>query len=159
MIYFTNEQTSIIYNNKNGCTVIRGAAGSGKTLVAVERTIFLATEYIYADSNDKILFTFYNKSLQSEVEKLFLQNEKYEKVKDKIIIKNIDAFISDFLRNNENFIKFLKEKKRIINTNDIVTSNYNNENKKKFRIKKILENNKKFSFKEEDIDFILEEIN
>lgn len=159
MIYFTNEQTSIIYNNKNGCTVIRGAAGSGKTLVAVERAIFLATEYIYADSNDKILFTFYNKSLQSEVEKLFLQNEKYEKVKDKIIIKNIDAFISDFLRNNENFIKFLKEKKRIINTNDIVTSNYNNENKKKFRIKKILENNKKFSFKEEDIDFILEEIN
>ena len=37
---------------------LMGGPGSGKTLVAVKRAIFLAKDYKYAEKDDKVLFLF-----------------------------------------------------------------------------------------------------
>ena len=55
-IILSNEQISVARYSENGVIRINGGPGSGKTLVAVKRAIFLAKEYKYAEKNDKILF-------------------------------------------------------------------------------------------------------
>ena len=68
-IILSNEQISVARYSENGVIRINGGPGSGKTLVAVKRAIFLAKEYKYAEKNDKILFLFYNKSLKNIIQK------------------------------------------------------------------------------------------
>ena len=91
-IILSNEQISVARYSENGVIRINGGPGSGKTLVAVKRAIFLAKEYKYAEKNDKILFLFYNKSLKNTIQKLFNSDKNYEEVKDKIEIESIDSF-------------------------------------------------------------------
>ena len=83
-IILSNEQISVARYPENGVIRVNGGPGSGKTLVAVKRAIFLAKEYKYAEKDDKILFLFYNKSLEGTIKKLFESDKDYEKVKDKI---------------------------------------------------------------------------
>ena len=91
-IILSNEQISVARYSENGVIRVNGGPGSGKTLVAVKRAIFLAKDYKYAEKNDKILFLFYNKSLEKTIKKLFEVDKDYEKVKDKIEIESIDSF-------------------------------------------------------------------
>ena len=88
-IILSNEQISVARYSENGVIRVNGGPGSGKTLVAVKRAIFLAKNYKYAEKGDKILFLFYNKSLEKTIKKLFEADKDYEKVKDKIEIENI----------------------------------------------------------------------
>ena len=60
-IILSNEQISVARYSENGVIRVNGGPGSGKTLVAVKRAIFLAKDYKYAEKEDKILFLFYNK--------------------------------------------------------------------------------------------------
>lgn len=158
-INLSNEQINIAYSKENGCTIIKGAAGSGKTLVGIERTIYLATNYPYASKDDKILFLYYNKSLEREIVSKFEDHPNYAKVKNKIKISNIDKYIVDFLKNNTNFINYLSEKK-MENLNGLfVSSNKINDNLKKVRIENILKEIDSKHFKIEDVPFLLDEIN
>ena len=50
-IILSNEQISVARYSENGVIRINGGPGSGKTLVAVKRAIFLAKEYKYAEKN------------------------------------------------------------------------------------------------------------
>ncbi len=92
-IILSNEQISVARYSENGVIRINGGPGSGKTLVAVKRAIFLAKEYKYAEKNDKILFLFYNKSLKNTIQKLFNSDKNYEEVKDKIEIEEIEKAV------------------------------------------------------------------
>ena len=85
-IILSSEQRTVARYNENGVIRVNGGPGSGKTLVAVKRAIFLAKDYKYAEKDDKILFLFYNKSLERTIRKLFESDKDYEKVKDKIEI-------------------------------------------------------------------------
>lgn len=83
-IILSNEQISVARYSENGVIRVNGGPGSGKTLVAVKRAIFLAKDYKYAEKEDKILFLFYNKSLKNTVQKLFNSDENYKEVKIKL---------------------------------------------------------------------------
>ena len=155
-IILSSEQRTVARYNENGVIRVNGGPGSGKTLVAVKRAIFLAKDYKYAEKDDKILFLFYNKSLERTIRKLFESDKDYEKVKDKIEIKSIDAFlVSDYINtNNQIFLEYLNKARN----NKIFIKSY--DKRRKERIEKILlakkEEFKKFSVK--DAEFILSEI-
>ena len=109
-IILSNEQISVARYSENGVIRINGGPGSGKTLVAVKRAIFLAKEYKYAEKNDKILFLFYNKSLKKTIKKLFESEKDYEEVKNKIEFESIDSFfVKEYINqhNQEFFYSFL----------------------------------------------------
>ena len=112
-IILSNEQISVARYSENGVIRVNGGPGSGKTLVAVKRAIFLAKDYKYAEKEDKILFLFYNKSLKNTIQKLFNSDENYKEVKDKIEIESIDSFfVKEYLNKlNEEFLTFLKSAK------------------------------------------------
>ena len=155
-IILSNEQISVARYPENGVIRVNGGPGSGKTLVAVKRAIFLAREYKYAEKDDKILFLFYNKSLERSIKKLFESDKDYEKVKDKIEIRSIDSFlVKEYINaNNQEFFAYIKKAN---NDKDFVTS-YDKERKE--RIEHILfakkDEFKKFSVK--DAEFVLSEI-
>ena len=69
-IILSNEQISVARYPENGVIRVNGGPGSGKTLVAVKRAIFLAKDYKYAEKDDKVLFLFYNKSLERTIKKI-----------------------------------------------------------------------------------------
>ena len=155
-IILSNEQISVARYPENGVIRVNGGPGSGKTLVAVKRAIFLAKDYKYAEKDDKILFLFYNKSLERTIKKLFESEKDYEKVKDKIEIRSIDSFfVKEYINaNNQEFFAYVKKAN---NDKDFVTS-YDKERKE--RIENILlakkEELKKFF--PEDAEFVLSEI-
>ena len=155
-IILSSEQRTVARYNENGVIRVNGGPGSGKTLVAVKRAIFLAKDYKYSEKNDKILFLFYNKSLERTIRKLFESDEDYEKVKDKIEIKSIDAFlVNDYINsNNKEFLEFVKRARN--NIKFVKTKNP----ERKERIKNILKT-RSIEFKNftvEDAEFILSEI-
>ncbi|WP_339006129.1 UvrD-helicase domain-containing protein [Fusobacterium animalis] len=155
-IILSNEQISVARYSENGVIRVNGGPGSGKTLVAVKRAIFLAKDYKYAEKEDKILFLFYNKSLKNTVQKLFNSDENYKEVKDKIEIESIDSFfVKEYLNKlNEEFLTFLKSAKN----NKAFKRSF--EEDRKERIESIL-NLRKDEFKRfspKDTEFVLSEI-
>ena len=157
-IILSNEQVSIATYQQNGVIRVNGGPGSGKTLVAVKRAIFLAKDkaYNYAEKDDRILFLYYNKSLEKTIKKLFESDKDYEKVKDKIEIRNIDnLLVKDYINsNNKEFLEFVKRARN--NIEFVKTTNP----ERKERIKNILKT-RSIEFKNftvEDADFILSEI-
>jgi len=155
-IILSSEQRTVARYNENGVIRVNGGPGSGKTLVAVKRAIILAKDYNYAEKDDKILFLFYNKSLERTIRKLFESDKDYEKVKDKIEIKSIDAFlVNDYINsNNKEFLEFVKRARN--NIKFVKTKNP----ERKERIKNILKT-RSIEFKNftvEDAEFILSEI-
>jgi len=155
-IILSNEQISVARYPENGVIRVNGGPGSGKTLVAVKRAIFLAKEYKYAEKDDKILFLFYNKSLKKTIKNLFEAEKDYENVKDKIEFESIDSFfVREYLnKNNHEFFEYLKK----ANNDKNFVRTFMKERKE--RIEKILiakkEELKKFS--PEDAEFVLSEI-
>ena len=100
-IILSNEQISVARYSENGVIRVNGGPGSGKTLVAVKRAIFLAKDYKYAEKEDKILFLFYNKSLKNTVQKLFDSDENYKEVKDKISKINDEVAEAIYFKNGD----------------------------------------------------------
>ena len=155
-IILSNEQLSVARYPENGVIRVNGGPGSGKTLVAVKRAIFLAKEYKYAEKDDKILFLFYNKSLKKTIQKLFESEKDFIAVKDKIEFESIDSFfVKKYINQyNQEFFEYLKKAK---NDKNFVKS-YNQERIK--RVEDILlsrkDEFKEFSFK--DAEFILSEL-
>ena len=157
-IILSSEQISIATYQQNGVIRVNGGPGSGKTLVAVKRAIFLAKDkaYNYAEKDDRILFLYYNKSLERTIKKLFESDKDYEKVKDKIEIRNIDnLLVKDYINsNNKEFLEFVKRARN--NIEFVKTTNP----ERKERIKNILKT-RSIEFKNftvEDAEFILSEI-
>ena len=155
-IILSNEQISVARYPENRVIRVNGGPGSGKTLVAVKRAIFLAKDYKYAEKDDKILFLFYNKSLKKTIKNLFEAEKDYENVKDKIEFESIDSFfVREYLnKNNHEFFDYLKK----ANNDKNFVRTFMKERKE--RIEKILiakkEELKKFS--PEDAEFVLSEI-
>lgn len=155
-IILSNEQISVARYNENGVIKVNGGPGSGKTLVAVKRAIFLAKDYKYAEKDDKILFLFYNKSLKKTIKNLFEAEKDYNDVKDKIEFETIDSFfVKEYInKNNQDFFEYLQKAK---NDKNFVKS-YNQERTK--RVEDILlarkDDFKEFSLK--DAEFILSEL-
>lgn len=78
--------------------LVRGVAGTGKTLVALYRANFLAGE-IPPNSSQKILLTTFTKNLAEDLSAQ-LNNICSDEARAKIEVANIDAWVSGFLKQN-----------------------------------------------------------
>ena len=147
---FSNEQKSIFEYDKNAVIQVNGSPGSGKTLVAIKKSIFLAKKY-----NKKVLFLYYNKSLGFEIKRLFESFDEYSFLKDKIIIDHIDNYIKTCLTSPimKESLKEIKGRKNKYPKNEI-----DRQNRMSIAIDEYKKHNKVSSFYKMDREFLLSEI-
>ena len=104
MIELSPEQKNIANFSKSGPLIVKGTAGSGKTIVGLQRVPYLIDKLCQSDT-DKILIITYTKTLTSYLEYLLTQFDldvsqqdlsfiEKSKIKPKII--NIDKLIYNF---------------------------------------------------------------
>ena len=91
---FSNEQKRIVEYDKNAVIQVNGCPGSGKTLVAIKKSLFLANKY-----NKKVLFLYYNKSLGFEIRRLF--GSSGNKEKNEMIVLSRLQFCDMLLREKD----------------------------------------------------------
>ena len=147
---FSNEQKSIFEYDKNDVIQVNGSPGSGKTLVAIKKAIFLAKKY-----DKKVLFLYYNKSLGFEIRRLFGTFDEYSLLKNKIVIDHIDSYIKNCLTSSilKESLKEIKGRK-----NKYPKSELDRQNRMNIAIDEYKKHNKKSSFYRMDKEFLLSEI-
>lgn len=95
------EQKQVLTLPPRGAVLIKGGAGSGKTLVAVKRAEYLTNNYSDMFQRANVAIFAYNKELVHEIENL---------VSDRSVkIFNFDAWVYGLLRNNGARLSMLKE--------------------------------------------------
>lgn len=102
------EQRKIIELEPNGHMLVKGVAGSGKTMVAVHRASFLQEHYC-PEKDDRLLIVTYNKTLlkylKYQYEEIKISNDPLStlfKSGAKLEINNIDSLMFRYFRvNNE----------------------------------------------------------
>lgn len=119
-VFLHPEQRRFAYRNYNGPAMIRGGAGTGKTVVAMHRAKHLA-DLISKDPSKKgkrVLVTTFTKNLALDIEANLntLCPEHLESASPRIEVINLDAWVSTFLK-RRNFDRkvayFSDEMKRI----------------------------------------------
>ncbi|MDR2353941.1 MAG: AAA family ATPase [Deltaproteobacteria bacterium] len=88
-------QRKIVTKNYSGPVRILGGAGTGKTVVSIHRSKWLAKNL---EGNGKILFTTFTANLAADIKELLRQICDPSEFK-RIEVINLDAFVSSFLRN------------------------------------------------------------
>jgi len=94
-VFLHPTQRKLVEKEYNGPVRVLGGAGTGKTLVAMHRAKYLASQISLFD-NKKILFTTYTKNLAIDI------YENLKKICDedtlsKIEVKNLDQWVYEFL--------------------------------------------------------------
>lgn len=101
-VFLHPDQRRFAYRDYNGPALVRGGAGTGKTVVAMHRAKYLADQ-IAADSKrdgQRVLVTTFTTNLAKDIEHnlRILCPEHLEPHKSRIEVINLDAWVSDFLR-------------------------------------------------------------
>ena len=94
-VFLHPSQRKLVEKDYNGPLRVLGGAGTGKTVVAMHRAKYLASQ-INLFENKKILFTTYTKNLAIDI----LENMKKicdEETLSKIEVKNLDQWVYEFL--------------------------------------------------------------
>ena len=107
-IFLHPTQRKIVNKNYSGSARILGGAGTGKTVVAMHRTKYLASKL---GDNEKIFFTTFTSNLASDIWENLKKICTIEEMR-KIDVINLDAWVAKFLR--EHGYNF-----KIIYSNDI----------------------------------------
>jgi superfamily I DNA/RNA helicase len=95
-VFLHPSQRQLVTMNANGPVRVLGGAGTGKTVVAMHRAVWLA-ENVFNEADDHLLFTTYTRNLASDIrENLRLIGSP--DVLDRIEVKNLDAWVHGFLR-------------------------------------------------------------
>ena len=94
-VFLHPTQRKLVEKDYNGPVRVLGGAGTGKTVVAMHRAKYLASQISLFD-NKKILFTTYTKNLAIDI------HENLKKICDeerlsKIEVKNLDQWVYEFL--------------------------------------------------------------
>jgi len=104
IIKLTGEQNDIAYYKNTGNLVVKGVAGSGKTVVGLHRIPYLK-EYLCNESTDNILVISYTKTLVSYLSYLLERDQLNDgmqhslmKKNVKVDVTNIDSLIHKFSR-------------------------------------------------------------
>ena len=106
-IFLHPSQNRLINRHWNGPVRVLGGAGTGKTVTAIHRAVWLVRNSLEPDSNEKILFTTFTSNLALDIEhnlsKICSQDEL-----QRIEVKHIDRWIQEFLatRNYQNKIVY-----------------------------------------------------
>ncbi|MBB3020412.1 superfamily I DNA/RNA helicase [Microvirga lupini] len=97
-IFLHPSQRKLVNRQWNGPVLVRGGAGTGKTVVAMHRARYLAGRLITAkDALGKILFTTFTSNLAADV-KANLINLCSQEEMDRIEVMHLDGWVTDFLR-------------------------------------------------------------
>jgi superfamily I DNA and RNA helicase/mRNA-degrading endonuclease RelE of RelBE toxin-antitoxin system len=97
-VFLHPTQRKLVEKEYNGAVRVLGGAGTGKTIVAMHRAKYLASQ-INPFENKKILFTTYTKNLAIDI----YENLKKicdEETLSKIEVKNLDQWVYEFLVKN-----------------------------------------------------------
>lgn len=101
-IFLHPEQRKYAYRDYNGPAMVRGGAGTGKTVVAMHRAKYLAGQ-IQADrtrAGQRVLFTTFTTSLAQDIEANLrtLCPEHLDARPPRIEVLNLDRWVSQFLK-------------------------------------------------------------
>ena len=95
-VFLHPSQRRIVTMNANGPVRVLGGAGTGKTVVAMHRAVWLA-ENVFTDPDDRLLFTTYTRNLAADIrENLAALTSK--DILERIEVTNLDAWVRRFLR-------------------------------------------------------------
>jgi hypothetical protein len=97
-VFLHPTQRKLAYGDRSGPVRVLGGAGTGKTVLAMHRAKWLAEKYGSADH--KVFFTTFTRNLASDIEEN-LKTLCPSSVLAKIEVKNLDAWVSGFLRRNK----------------------------------------------------------
>jgi superfamily I DNA/RNA helicase len=101
-VFLHPEQRKFAYRDYGGPVLIRGGAGTGKTVVAMHRAKYLADAIAREPerTGDKILFTTFTTNLARDIEANLkvLCPEHFQRGHERIEVRNLDAWVGDFLR-------------------------------------------------------------
>ena len=102
-VFLHPSQLRLVYRRESTPTLVRGAAGTGKTVVAMHRAVRLALQPDWRPE-DRILFTTFTKNLASDIsrqlELLFDQAGAWE-ARTRVEVINFDAWVASFLKRSK----------------------------------------------------------
>jgi len=90
-IYLHPSQERIVKMRANGPIRVLGGAGTGKTVVAMHRVHYLASE-IFADQNDQILFLVFSRNLAADIS-ANLKKMCPPDIFERIHVDNVDSWV------------------------------------------------------------------
>lgn len=93
-VFLHPSQRKLVQAQFNGPARVLGGAGTGKTVVAMHRAKFLASQ---CAENERILFTTFTKSLIHDIKKNLQKICSYDEIK-KIEVVHLDKWAENFLR-------------------------------------------------------------
>ena len=96
-VFLHPEQRRIAYRNYNGPALVRGGAGTGKTVVAMHRARYLADNFVSSDK--QVLLTTFTKTLARDIAQSLktLCPEHLRGNSPRIEVINIDAWAKQYL--------------------------------------------------------------
>lgn len=98
-VFLHPTQRRLVTMHANGPVRVLGGAGTGKTVVAMHRAVWLA-ENFFTDPDDQLLFTTFTRNLAADIEEnLRLLGSR--DVLDRIEVRNLDAWLSRFLNRQD----------------------------------------------------------
>ncbi len=109
-VFLHPAQRKLVNRNYKGPTRVLGAAGTGKTVVAMHRAVWIAKNCL--SGSDKLLFTTYTVNLASDIEKN-LKSMLPQELMDRVEVVGVDALATRILRDK------LRQKVRIASNDDI----------------------------------------
>jgi len=95
-VFLHPSQRRLVTMHANGPVRVLGGAGTGKTVVAMHRAVWLA-ENFFTDPYDQLLFTTFTKNLAADIEenlRLIASDETLSRIE----VRNLDAWVTEFLR-------------------------------------------------------------
>ncbi len=98
-VFLHPTQRRLVTMHANGPVRVLGGAGTGKTVVAMHRAVWLAGN-VFTDPADQLLFTTFTRNLAADIEEN-LRLIGSPEVLERIEVTNLDAWLSRFLRRQE----------------------------------------------------------
>ena len=95
-VFLHPSQRRIVTMNANGPVRVLGGAGTGKTVVAMHRAVWLA-EQVFTDPEDRLLFTTFTRNLAADIRENLAALTSAD-VLSRIEVTNLDAWVRQFLR-------------------------------------------------------------
>jgi superfamily I DNA/RNA helicase len=98
-VFLHPTQRRLVERNWNGPVRVLGGGGTGKTVVAMHRAVWLAKQ-ISEDSDERILFLTFNTNLAKDIEHNLTKLAGPSEL-ERIEVVNIDAWVSRFLKRHK----------------------------------------------------------
>jgi superfamily I DNA/RNA helicase/mRNA-degrading endonuclease RelE of RelBE toxin-antitoxin system len=96
-VFLHPSQRQLSHGTKSGAVRVLGGAGTGKTVVAMHRAKWLASDFA---QHQRVLFTTFSSNLAQDIEanlRLICSNEEFNRIE----VINLDRWVSRFLRDRD----------------------------------------------------------